>query len=123
MITPLKKTPLHDLQNRPILFDANIFMVGISERATDKKYSFECFTDIYIHDEVYKELDNDARAFVDAYKGKNVTIAAEGGLYGTDPKYTTILNRIAEHELVRYVRGRSKDRGRCTVWPMPHIVI
>ena len=135
LITPLKKTPLHDLQNRPILFDANIFMVGISERATDKKYSFEnmkqlyigplfeCFTDIYIHDEVYKELDNDARAFVDAYKGKNVTIVAEGGLYGTDPKYTTIFNRIAEHELVRYVRGRSKDRGRCTVWPMPHIVI
>lgn len=123
MITPLKKTALHDLLNKPILFDANIFMVGISDRLSDKNCSFEnikqlyikplfeSFTDIYIHEEVYKELDNDARAFVDAYKGKNVTIVNEGGLYGTDPQYTTIFNNIANHELVRYERGRSKDRG------------
>lgn len=123
MITPLKKTALHDLLNQPILFDANIFMVGISERVSDKNYSFESmkqmyikplfesFTDIYIHNEVYKELDDEARAFVDTYKGKNVTIVDEGGLYGTDPKYTVIFNNIAGHELVKYVRGRSKDRG------------
>lgn len=29
MITPLKKTALHNLLNKPVLFDANIFMVGI----------------------------------------------------------------------------------------------
>lgn len=84
MITPLKKTALHDLLNKPILFDANIFMVGISDRMSDKNCSFEnmkklyikplfeSFTDIYIHEEVYKELDDDARTFVDTYKGKNV---------------------------------------------------
>ena len=33
------------------------------------------------------------------------------GLYGTDPKYTTIFNNIARHELVKYERGRSKNRG------------
>lgn len=123
MITPLKKTALHDLINKPILFDANIFMVGISERTSDPNCSFEnmvqlyikplfeSFTEIYIHEEVYKELDDDARNFVDGYKGKNVSIVTEGGLYGRDPKYTTIFNNIAKHELVNYERGRSKDRG------------
>ncbi len=123
MITPLKKTALHDLLNKPVLFDANIFMVGISERLSDKNCSFEnliqlyirplfeSFTDIYIHEEVYKELDNDARAFTDTYKGKNVTIVNEGGLYGKDPQYTTIFNNICNHELIKYRRGSSKDRG------------
>jgi hypothetical protein len=41
----------------------------------------------------------------------NVTIVFEEGLYGTDPLYTTIFNNIANHELVQYVRGNSKDRG------------
>lgn len=123
MITPLKKTALHELLSKPILFDANIFMVGISERVSDKNCSFEnmkqlyikplfeSFTNIYIHEEVYKELDDDARTFVDTYKGKTVTIVDEGDLYGTDPQYTTIFNNIAKHELVKYERGRSKDRG------------
>ena len=60
MITPLKKTALHDLLNKSILFDANIFMVGISDRVSDKNCLFEnmkkmyieplfkSFTDIYI---------------------------------------------------------------------------
>ncbi|MBQ3514605.1 MAG: hypothetical protein IJA32_12555 [Lachnospiraceae bacterium] len=123
MFTPLKKIALHDLLNKPILFDANIFMVGISDRVSDKNCSFEnmtqlyikplfeSFTDIYVHEEVYRELDEDARKFVNNYKGKNVTIVTEGTLYGTDPKYTTIFNNIAKHELVNYVRGCSKDRG------------
>ena len=123
MYTPLKKTALHDLLNKPILFDANIFMVGISERTSDKNYSFEnikrlyikplfeSFTDIYIHEEVYKELDEESRNFVDSYIGKNITIVKEDGLYGKDPKYTTIFNNISKHELVNYERGRSKDRG------------
>ena len=123
MITPLKKTALRDLLNKPILFDANIFMVGISDRVSDKNCSFEnmkklyivplfeSFTNIYIHEEVYKELDDESRTFVDTYTGKNVTIVNEGNLYGRDPQYTTIFNNIAGHELVNYVRGRSKDCG------------
>lgn len=39
MFTPLKKTALHELLNKPILFDANIFMVGISERTSDAQLS------------------------------------------------------------------------------------
>ena len=31
---------------------------------------FESFTDIYIHDEVYKELDENAKKMVDTYIGK-----------------------------------------------------
>ena len=123
MMTPLANTTFHDLLNRPILFDANIFMVGIEDRASDKNCTFEnmkqmyieplfeSFTDIYIHREVYKELDSEAKNFVDSYKGKNVTIVDEGNLYGRDPKYTTIFNNIAGHELVKYVRGQSKNRG------------
>lgn len=41
MITPLKKTPLHDLLNKPVLFDADIFMVGIEDRISNKNCSFE----------------------------------------------------------------------------------
>lgn len=123
MITPLKKTVLHKLLDKPILFDANIFMVGISERASDKNCSFEnmkklyieplfeSFTDIYIHEKVYQELDDESRAFVDSYMGKNVQVVSEGDLYGLDPRYTTIFNNIAGHELVRYTRGRAKDCG------------
>ncbi len=98
-------------------------MVGIAERTSDKNCSFEnmkqlyikplfeSFTDIYIHEEVYKELDEKSREFVESYKGKNVTIVSEKNLYGSDPKYTTIFNNISKHELVNYERGRSKDRG------------
>lgn len=123
MITPLKKTALHDLFHKPVLFDANIFMVGISDRISDKNCSFEnmkkmfieplleSFTDVYIHEEVYRELDEESRNFVDTYLGRNVTIVGEGDLYGRDPKYTTIFNNIASHELVNYVRGQSKDCG------------
>lgn len=123
MITPLKKTALHELLNKPVLFDANIFMVGISDRISDKNCSFEnmkkmfieplleSFTNIYIHEEVYRELDEESRSFVDTYLGRNVTVVSEGDLYGRDPKYTTIFNNIANHELVNYIRGQSKDCG------------
>ena len=123
MFTPLSKITLHDLWNQSILFDANIFMMGINERSSDANYSFdsmkrlyiiplfESFTDIYIHNEVYKELDDEARAIVDTYRGKNVTIVDEENLYGKDPRYTTIFNNIASHELVQYKRSDSKNRG------------
>ena len=48
MITPLKKTALHDLLNKLVLFDANIFMVGISDRVSDKNCSFENMKKLYI---------------------------------------------------------------------------
>lgn len=123
MITPLKTTTLHELFSKPILFDANIFMVGIEERTSNENCSFEnmkilyiqplfeSFTNIMIHREVYKELDDEAKALVQMYLGKNVTIVDEGGLYGKDPLYTTIFNNIASHELVNYERGHAKDRG------------
>lgn len=123
MITPLKKISLSKLQNKPIMFDANIFMVGIEERNSNKNCSFEnmkelyikplfeCFKEIYIHEEVYKELDDKARAFVDSYLNVNVKIVREEEYYTRDPLYVTIFNNIASHELVRYSRGQSKDRG------------
>ena len=123
MKTPLKITALHDLLNEPVLFDANIFMVGIENRGSDKNCSFDnmkklyieplfkSFTNILIHEQVYNELDHEARAYVDSYVGKSVTIVTENGLYGVDPIYTTIFNNISSHNLVRYNKGNSKDRG------------
>ncbi len=123
MITPLKKLSLHDMLNHPIMLDANILMFGITERISNKDYTFEnvkktfidplfnsCKT-ILIHKEVYNELDNEAKTYVNGFIGKNVQVVDEGNLYGKDPIYTTIFNNIANHALVGYERGRSKDRG------------
>lgn len=64
MITPLKKTALHDLLNKPILFDANIFMVGISDRgevfslayAAYHNMNYFCSKEIMV-DNVARELE------------------------------------------------------------------
>lgn len=65
MITPLEKTALHDLLNKPILFDANIFMVGISERVSDKNSSFENMKQLYYA----KQHDNsNSKALKSVYK-------------------------------------------------------
>lgn len=123
MYTVLKDTPLNELLTKPVLFDANIFMVGIEDRISNPNCSFENITNlfilpllesfecVYIHEQVYKELDSQARAFVDLYIGKNVHLVNDEELLGKDPKYTTIFNNIAKHELVNYVMGSSKDRG------------
>lgn len=123
MISPLQKIHLRLLIQQPIMFDANIFMVGIENRISDPNCYFEnmkqlymiplfeSFTQIIIHEMVYLELDEQSRGFVDGYVGKNVTIVKEGGLYGTEPVYTTIFNEIARHRRVLYSRGSSKDRG------------
>lgn len=113
---------LKKLCQQPVMFDANIFMVGIENRSSDPNCSFnnmknlyliplfESFSQIYIHQMVYIELDDDSRTLVDSYK--NVTIVDEiPGSYGTDPQYTTIFNNIANHKRVQYERGKSKDRG------------
>lgn len=123
MVTPLSRMPLKKLCEQPIMFDANIFMVGIDKRGSDPNCSFENMKEVYmiplfesfsriiIHEMVYNELDPKAKELVDSYKGKNVTIVSEDGLYGVDPVYTTIFNEIAGHERVGYDRRRSKDRG------------
>ncbi|MCD7832970.1 MAG: hypothetical protein LUH00_03115 [Lachnospiraceae bacterium] len=123
MKSVLQKIPLKLLIKQPVMFDANIFMVGIENRPSDSKCSFknmytvylkplfECFQQIIIHEMIYNELDEDAKRLVDSYKEKNVMIVGEGDLYGKDPQYTTIFNEIANHERVMYTRGNSKDRG------------
>ncbi len=123
MFTPLEKISLKQLCAQPVMFDANIFMVGIENRGSDPNCSFEnmkdlyltplfeSFTQIYMHQAVYDELDSKAKALVDTYKATNVTIVDEINLYGVDPQYTTTFNHIAGHERVQYDRGNSKDRG------------
>ena len=39
---------------------------------------FESFTDIYIHEEAYKEMDEKSQAFVEVYIGTNVPVDGEG---------------------------------------------
>lgn len=126
MQSVLQKIPLKLLIRQPVMFDANIFMVGIENRLSDSNCSFEnmykiylqplfeSFQQIYIHEMVYNELDEDTKRLVDSYKEKSITIVEEGDLYGKDPQYTTIFNEIANHERVMYTRGNSKDREvRC----------
>lgn len=122
MITPLKKIPLKLLCKEPIMFDANIFMVGIEKRASDINYSFEnikklylipifeSFDNIIIHEKVYSEIDEECKSFIREYSDK-IMIVSEDNLYGIDPQYTTIFNNISNHEKVKYYRKSSKDSG------------
>lgn len=121
MQTPLSRISLSKLIENPIMFDANILMVGIENRHSDVNCSFEnmkklylnpvfeSFQQIVIHEMVYNELDTECRKFVDGYA--NVLKVSEEDLYGRDPQYTTIFYNIAEHERVQYNRSNSKDRG------------
>ncbi len=123
MISPLKKISLTNLCKQPIMIDANIFMVGIENRNSDPNCSFEnikdlflipmleSFSQIYLHEVVYDELDSESRCLVDMYVDNKITIVTEGDLYDKDPQYNVIFNNIAKHELVQYVRPRSKDKG------------
>ena len=79
MISPLMTISLSNLRKQPIMIDANIFMVGIENRGSDPNCSFEnmrdlfivpmleSFSQIYIHEVVYSELDDDAKKLVDEY--------------------------------------------------------
>ena len=119
----LHSVKLSDLCNQPIMIDANVFMVGIEDRNSDPNCSFEniktlfiiplleSFSDIIIHEVVYNEFDDKARALVDEYIGRNIRIVSEGDLYDKDPQYNVIFNSIAKHELVQYKRPSSKDKG------------
>lgn len=82
MKSVLQKIPLKLLIKQPVMFDANIFMVGIGNRSSDSNCSFgnkytvylkplfESFQQIIIHEMVYNELDEDTKRLVDSYKGK-----------------------------------------------------
>lgn len=121
METVLNRITLYKLFTQPVMFDANIFMVGIENRYTDPNCSFEnmketyliplleSFKNIIIHEEVYNELDQECQKFINSYK--NITIVSEEGLYGIDPQYTTIFNNIAWNQKVKYRRGASKNKG------------
>lgn len=110
-------------KKQPILIDACILMVGVKKQISDKRYSFEnmkiqyldaifnYFEDIKIHEEVYKELDEDRRILVDEHIGKNVEIVTEGNMYNEDPIYNSIFNKIKDHDLVNFQRWQSKNRG------------
>lgn len=123
MYTPLKKISLKELCSKPIMFDANILMVGIEDRPRNPNCSFDnmknlymiplfnCFENIILHEKVYNELDTECKQLVDTYKNQNVTIVSEADLYGKDPQYTTIFNNIANHDRVQYMRPNSKDCG------------
>lgn len=70
MQTPLSRISLLELIKKPIMFDANILMVGIENRSSDLNCSFEnmkelymipvfeSFQNIIIHEMVYNELDS-----------------------------------------------------------------
>lgn len=121
LYTPLNGITLEKLCNQPIMLDANILMVGIENRPSDPNCSFEniktlflipivnSIKSIIIHVEVYNELDEECKRFVDTCS--NITIINENGLYGKDPRYTTIFNNISNYERVKYVRGNSKNKG------------
>lgn len=121
MKTPLANISLKQLCLSPVLFDANIFMVGINDRTSDANYSFQNMKELYliplfaqferilIHEAVLQELDTECRKFIDSCS--NVQIVVEGDLYGKDPLYTTLFNTIAENENVQYRRTSTKDKG------------
>lgn len=123
LYTPLKRISLDKLCGKPIMFDANILMVGIEDRVSDPSCSFEnmknlyliplfnSFSNMLIHEKVYNELDSECKQLVDSYIGNNINIVYEDNLYGSDPQYTTIFNNISNHDLVKYRRTNSKDCG------------
>lgn len=117
------KSFLSWLKDTPVLIDANIFMKGLEYRATDPDYSFSRMKDIVfepllnfcnniiIHEVVYGELDDESKNLIDFYIGKGITVVAEGDLYGLDPQYTELWNKVANHEIFNYERGERKNAG------------
>lgn len=110
-------------KSQPLMIDASVLLVGVDCQAGDERYSFEnmkstymdslfgYFDNVKIHETVYNELDDQRRQYVQTYVGRNVELVDENGLYGQDPQYTSIFNKIARHTLFNYVRGQSLNRG------------
>ncbi|HOJ11785.1 MAG TPA: hypothetical protein PK733_14495 [Clostridiales bacterium] len=114
---------LSAVRSSPVILDACVLMVGIDKQNKDINYSFENMRDshlqalfeysqnIKIHEFVMGELDQKRQDFIKQYIGKNVEVVSEGDLYGKDPQYTTLFNKIARHELFNYRRDETHNRG------------
>lgn len=114
---------LFDEQSNPIIIDSSILMVGIHFQNSDSNFSFDKMKNVYldvlfnyfekiiIHQEVYNELDDNRKMLVNQYLEKNVKIVNEDGMYGKDPNYTDIFNKIAKFDMFNYRRGESKNKG------------
>ncbi len=123
MITPLSKISIESMCGNKVMFDANIFMVGVTKRYSDPNFSFEnmknlyllplmeMFKDIIIHETVFEELDPESKEFLRSYIGDKVCIVSEGNLYDTDPQYNELFNKICNNELVNYDRRETKNKG------------
>lgn len=48
MISPLEKISLEALFKQPVMFDANIFMVGIENRPSDPNCAFENIEKLFL---------------------------------------------------------------------------
>lgn len=109
-------------KDNPIIIDACILMVGISEASSEpEKYGFEVMREIYldavfdyfnkiiIHQVVFDELDEERKNLVRSFIGKNVQIVNCEDLYDKDPAYVRLFNEIAYSELFNFKGG--KDKG------------
>lgn len=114
---------LNNIKSNPIVLDACILMAGVDRQNDDTNYCFEnmklsylvpmleYLSNIKIHEYVFEELDEERKNLISIYIEKNVEIVSEDNLYGKDPLYTTIFNKIATHELFNYHRSDRKNRG------------
>lgn len=110
-------------KDSPIIIDTCIFMVGIDKRQTNPDYSLEkmetlwlndvlsYFDKIYLHEIVYKELDDKTRAVIDNYTNKNVEIVSDNDLFDSDPEYMRIYNEIYHHPLMYAPYSKKKNQG------------
>jgi predicted nucleic acid-binding protein len=110
-------------KNFPIIIDTCIFMVGIDKRQTNPDYSLEkmktlwlndvlsYFDKIYLHEIVYKELDDETRVIIDGYTDKNIEIVSDKDLFDSDPEYMRIYNKINRHPLMYAPYSKTKNQG------------
>lgn len=115
--------------SQPVIFDASVLMVGVDRQSADENYSFDRmkriyldalidnFQQIFIHDEVWGELDQQRLQYLTPFVGRNITRVSEGTMYGSDPLYTTIFNEIAQYDLFQYRRGQKHNKGE--VYSLP----
>mgnify|MGYP000847789492 CR=1 FL=1 len=116
-------TELKRLLDKPILFDASIFMIGIKKRATDPNFSFshlkdvfiqpliDSFAKIMIHADVYDELVDECKNFLGKYIGNKIVIVDKERNYRIDPQYNRIFNLISDHELFRLKTKQREHLG------------
>ncbi|MDD4690559.1 MAG: hypothetical protein PHE51_12565 [Eubacteriales bacterium] len=114
---------LIDARDQAVIFDTSVLLAGIERQGSDPRYSFSNMKGAYleatfnhfqyikIHEEVWKELSEDRRDFIQSGYNNKLEIVSEGNLYGFDPQYTTIFNDIAGYDLFRYKRMQKENRG------------